>query len=308
MTRTLDVPAQQYRPGKGLVGFASVVGLMCGVVIGPTVALSQSSDPEVGVGMFFTSAIVGGILEAILMGMLGFLGGVSLHDSRPGGSRSSLMSFVVGMAAFVGVLAILFGFGLLPLILVGAAIGEDATIVFSLGVPISLVATGCGLMLISRRATWYAKTFSIAAPFETVVEKVVIWGSGAKRTDVTLGETTVTFTRRYRPVAWGILLGTLWLFVWAALGVMFPISSGLIAAASFLVLGSLFLFVRTTETLTVAATASEEGSQVVIGGQAAPGLIRQLERLMATSPKGPTPKLPARPKVPHASSPNAYGF
>jgi hypothetical protein len=184
--------------------------------------------------------------------------------------------------------------------------GEPTLFVFTLGVPISLGVTGCGLMLISRWAMWFAKTFWIAAPPEKVVDKVVLWGSGARRTKLTLHETTVIFTRRYRPVAWGILLGGLWLFLWVAwvvLGVaMFP-ASNFNSGALFLMLGALFVFVRTTETLTVTATAIEGGSQVTISGQAVPGLIRQLERLMATSTKGPTPKLPASPETAPAGLP-----
>ena len=308
MNQTTDAPVRQERPTEGFVGFSSLVGFMCGAVIGPTVALGASSNREVGGGVFFTSVLVGGILGATLMGMLGLLAAVSRSDPRL--HRSPVVGLVMGIAPFIGIPAIVIGFALLPSFVFAGVIGGEPTLfVFTLGVPISLVVTGCGLMLISRRAMRYAKTFWIAASPGKVVDKVVLWGSGARRTKLTLHETTVIFTRRYRPVAWGILLGGLWLFLWVAwvvLGVvMFP-ASNFNSGVLFLVLGALFLFVRTTETLTVAATALGEGSQVTISGQAVPGLIRQLERLMATSTKGPTPKLPASPETAPAASTNAY--
>jgi hypothetical protein len=206
--------------------------------------------------------------------------------------------------------AIVVGFALLPLfILVAGALGEDSVVVSCLGAPISLIVTGCGLRLISKRAERYAKTFWVSAPPSRVVRKVVLWGSGTRKTKAIADETTVMFTRRFRPASWPILLGASWLFLMIAVGVVMSTATTIfIGIALFLVLGALFVFVRTTETLTVAATAIEAGSHVTISGQAVPGLIQQLERLMATSPPGPTPPLSASPEARPSASTNAYGF
>jgi hypothetical protein len=281
---------------------------MCGVAIGPTVAIGASGTPEVDAGSLFTSALVGGILGAILGGMLGLLAGASFGSgARPRGS--AFVSLVMEAAAFIGMAGIVIGLALLPLfVIVAGALGEDSVVVSCLGAPISLIVTACGLRLISKRAERYAKTFWIPASPARVVKKVVLWGSGSRKTKVTLDETTVMFTHRYRPAAWPILLGALWLFLMVALGVvMSTASTFFIGIALFLVFGALLVFVRTTERLTVTATAIEAGSQVTISGQAVPGLIQQLERLMATSPTGPTPTFSASPEA-RPSSTNAYGF
>ena len=65
-------------------------------------------------------------------------------------------------------------------------------------------------------------------------------GIGLRKTKATVDETTVIFTHRYRPAAWPILLGALWLFLMVALGVvMSPVSTIFIGGALFLVFGAL---------------------------------------------------------------------
>ncbi len=286
MSQALGAPAQHERVAAGAVPYASLVGFMCGVVIGPTVWLGRDSDLEVAMGAFAASALLAGFFGAALTGTLGLLARTTRSDAQPQGSP--FVRIVLRIATLAGPAVIIIGLVLLPVIaLAGMSGGEPALVVFGFGAPISLIAIGCGLTLISRRAMRYSRSFVIAAPPGEVVAKVAIWGSSTRRTEFALRSATVTFTRRYRPVAWGILVGTLWLFLWVALGaVLFPDPSALIAAVIFVLLGVLFLLVRTTETLTVEAMPIESGSDVMVGGQAAPSLIRRLERLMSTSPTG----------------------
>lgn len=191
----------------------------------------------------------------------------------------------------IAIILVIIGFTLLPVFVLGAATISEDTMQFifdGLGIPIGLIAAGNVVDLLARRrcrATRITKTYRVAAPPEEVVEKVILWGSGPPRMGMQAEGTKVIFTRRYRSAARATFLGAVWMAMFVSLSLIFLMGIGLILSCALFIL--LFFLVGATETLTVTATAIGGGSKVTIDGQAVPGLIERLERLMATSPALP---------------------
>ena len=105
----------------------------------------------------------------------------------------------------------------------------------------------------------YTGAMVIPAPPETVIQKIVLWGSGEKNTTSAVSGGTVIFTHQSTP-GWAIVLAVL----------LFPI-------------GLLFLLAKRTDVLTLIAVPIEGGTQVSATGMATPFLGSRLNALLGNS-------------------------
>ena len=204
-----------------------------------------------------------------------------VQQGRPGRSQELSVLSRHPFKIASGVILVVLGLLAFPLVgitvvVVGNNSGDPRVLLFFC-IPVAMIVVG---LLLMRWGKQYAATFVVTAPPEKVVEKVLLWGSGTPLTTAAGVETTVVFTRRRHP-PWSLVGGAAWLGMFMPVGIeVFPV--GLLIFA----LGGLFFLVKTTQTLTVSATPIEGGSTVTIRGEAVDPLIRQLERLMSTSPVG----------------------
>ena len=126
----------------------------------------------------------------------------------------------------------------------------------------------------AKAGTSYFQTVAVTQQPEQVVQQLAAATAGASGYTVSsAGATTLILTRKYTPT---------WAIVVAIIGLLF-----------FLV-GLLALLVKTTETLTIAAAATGDGTQITISGAATAEMASRLNAAISGltgAPASPTGEL-----------------